>query len=60
MGVAFLAEAFGTAILAFVVFSLTNPNSDAQKNNVYIPPLIGMTVGGLISVIAPLTQAGCT
>lgn len=25
----------------------------------YIPPLIGLTVGGLISVIAPLTQAGC-
>lgn len=29
-----------------------------MKNQVYIPPLIGMTVGGLICVIAPLTQAG--
>ena len=56
---AFFAEAFGTAVLAFVVFSLTNPKSETQTNNVYIPPLIGLTVGGIISVIAPLTQAGC-
>lgn len=55
---AFGAEAFGTAVLAFVIFSLTHPKNDASKNNVYIPPLIGATVGGLISVIAPLTQAG--
>jgi glycerol uptake facilitator-like aquaporin len=44
--------------LAFVIFSLTHPKNDASKNNVYIPPLIGATVGGLIAVIAPLTQAG--
>lgn len=29
-----------------------------MKNLVYIPPLIGLTVGGLISVFAPITQAG--
>jgi glycerol uptake facilitator protein len=56
--IAFCAEAFGTAFLAFVIFSLTHPKNDASKNNVYIPPLIGATVGGLIAVIAPLTQAG--
>lgn len=55
---AFFAEAFGTAVLAFVVFSLTNPRNDCQKNKIFIPPLIGATVGALIAVIAPLTQAG--
>jgi glycerol uptake facilitator protein len=54
---AFFVEAFGTALLAFVIFSLTHHrNEDIKK--AYIPPLIGMTVGGLISVLAPLTQAG--
>lgn len=56
--IAVYAEAFGTAILAFVIFSLTHPKNDCQQNNVYIPPLIGCCVGALISVIAPLTQAG--
>jgi len=56
---AFLAEAYGTAILAFVIFALTHPKNDTMdKNPVLIPPLIGATVGALISVIAPLTQAG--
>ena len=55
---AFFAEAFGTGVLAFVIFSLTNSNNDVAKNEVFIPPLIGATVGGLIAVIAPLTQAG--
>mmetsp|Transcript_8938 Transcript_8938/g.24781 ORF Transcript_8938/g.24781 Transcript_8938/m.24781 type:complete len:324 (+) Transcript_8938:122-1093(+) len=55
---AFLVEALGTAVLAGVVFALTHPGNDTMVHNVYIPPLIGMTVGGLISVLAPLTQAG--
>jgi glycerol uptake facilitator protein len=56
---AFLAEAYGTAMLAFVIFSLTNPKNDFSKNSSFmIPPLIGATVGALISTIAPLTQAG--
>jgi len=56
---AFLAEAFGTAVLSFVVFSLTNPKNKAtQPNGFLVPPLIGVTVGALISVLAPLTQAG--
>lgn len=45
-------------MLAFVIFSLTNKNNDCQKNKVFIPPLIGATVGALIAVIAPITQAG--
>ena len=55
--VAFLAESVGTGILAFVIFALTNPKNDAVKGG-FIPPLIGLTVGGLIAVLAPLTQAG--
>ena len=56
---AFFAEALGTAILSFVIFALTNPrNETMSKNSLLVPPLIGSTVGALISFIAPLTQAG--
>lgn len=55
---AFFAETFGTGVLAFVIFCLTNPKSDVQVKKVFVPPLIGATVGALICVIAPLTQAG--
>mmetsp|Transcript_3799 Transcript_3799/g.5118 ORF Transcript_3799/g.5118 Transcript_3799/m.5118 type:complete len:334 (-) Transcript_3799:153-1154(-) len=55
---ALFAEVTGTAFLAFVVFALTNPKNSAMKENPgWIPPLIGATVAGLISVYAPLTQA---
>ena len=52
-----MAEAFGTGILAFVIFALTNKKNSAVKD-VFVPPLIGSTVGALIAVLAPLTQAG--
>lgn len=54
---AFLAESVGTAILAFVIFALTHPKNDTMKSG-FVPPLIGLTVGGLIAIFAPLTQAG--
>ena len=54
---AFFAEAYGTAFLAFVIFALTHKRNNGS-HQAYIPALIGMTVGGLISVIAPVTQAG--
>lgn len=54
---AFFAEFFGTAVLAFVIFSLTNEKNDEVPKG-FAPALIGATVGALISVIAPLTQAG--
>ena len=62
-GTAFLAEAVGTGVLAFVIFALTNSKNDItnDKSNgggIVVPPLIGMTVGALIAVLAPLTQAG--
>lgn len=56
---AFTAEAYGTAVLAFVIFALTNPKNETTARYPFlVPPLIGATVGALISVIAPLTQAG--
>lgn len=59
VGSAFFAEAYGTAVLAFVIFALTNSKNEiSSKHPFLIPPLIGATVAGLISVIAPLTQAG--
>jgi glycerol uptake facilitator protein len=54
---AFLAELFGTMILACVIFALTDSsNSKAPESNL-APLFIGLTVAVLISVIAPLTQA---
>lgn len=55
---AFLAEAFGTSVLAAVIFALTHPCNDTMRHKVYIPPFIGMIVGALICVLAPLTQGG--
>lgn len=59
---AFFVEAFGTFVLAVVVFALTHPTNDLinkkDGSNVFVPPLIGCTVGALISTLAPITQAG--
>ena len=54
---AFFAEALGTAILSFVIFSVTSPQNDDIPPKM-APLLIGGTVASLITVIAPLTQAG--
>jgi glycerol uptake facilitator protein len=51
-------EGFGTAVLVLVVFALTTPkNRDAPSANL-IPFFIGFTVAVLISLFAPITQAG--
>ncbi len=55
--VAFIAEMFGTLILAFVVFALTDERNRGQPATGQAPIFIGLTVAALISVIAPLTQA---
>ncbi len=55
---AFVAEMFGTAILALVVFALTDSRNPSRPTDYFTPLLIGLTIAMLISVIAPLTQAG--
>jgi glycerol uptake facilitator protein len=55
--VAFGAEVLGTAILALVVFALTDDRNCAAPLSRLSPVFIGLTVAVLISIIAPLTQA---
>ncbi len=54
---AFLIELIGTAILALVVFALTDKAQGDQGPGLLTPMLIGLTVAALISLFAPLTQA---
>jgi glycerol uptake facilitator protein len=54
---AFLAEVLGTAILAFVVFAVTDERNSGRPADRFAPIFIGLTVAVLISVLAPLTQA---
>jgi glycerol uptake facilitator protein len=54
---AFGAELLGTAILAFVVFAVTDPGNTAGPTQRLAPAMIGLTIAALISFIAPLTQA---
>jgi glycerol uptake facilitator protein len=51
------AELIGTAILGLMVFAVTDPRNAAAPAGRYAPIFIGLTVGALICVIAPLTQA---
>lgn len=55
---AFAVEAFGTAILMFMIFALTDDRNAARPPAGLAPFFIGMTVTVLISLFAPLTQAG--
>lgn len=57
-GTAFLAEAFGTAILVFLIFSLTEGCNLGRPDDVLVPLFIGLAVTILICILAPLTQAG--
>jgi glycerol uptake facilitator protein len=53
-----LIEALGTAILLFFIFALVDQrNRDAPGSNL-APFFIGFSVAIIISVLAPLTQAG--
>lgn len=55
---AMLAEALGTAFLAFFVLAVTDRRNTSGPGGRLAPLFIGLTVSILISVIAPLTQAG--
>lgn len=51
-------EGFGTAVLVFVIFALTTPRNTAVPAAHLVPFFIGFTVAVLISLFAPITQAG--
>ena len=53
-----LVEGFGTAVLAFVIFALTDPRNRAAPGRHLTPFFVGFTVAALISLFAPITQAG--
>lgn len=55
---AFLAEMIGTAMLAFIVFSVTSPSNPSRPPSGLAAVMIGLGVAAIISVVAPLTQAG--
>jgi MIP family channel proteins len=55
---AMLVEALGTAILVLVIFALTDPDNRAAPEPTLVPFFVGFTVAVLISVFAPITQAG--
>jgi MIP family channel proteins len=55
---ALLVEALGTAILLLVIFALTDPENAAAPEPTLVPFFIGFTVAVLISLFAPITQAG--
>lgn len=54
---AFIAEMVGTAVLAFMVGALTSEKNMARPPAAITAIIIGITVAGIISIVAPLTQA---
>jgi glycerol uptake facilitator protein len=55
---ALLVEAWGTFVLMFVILCITDGRHQVLKQKEMAPFLIGFCVACLISVYAPLTQAG--
>lgn len=55
---AFAAEMVGTAMLAFIVSAVTHPHNRSRPSPGTEAILIGVGVAAIISIIAPLTQAG--
>jgi glycerol uptake facilitator protein len=53
---AFIAEVLCTAVLAVVVFAVSDKRNTAAPASYLAPLVIGLTVAALISIIAPLTQ----
>lgn len=55
--IAMAVEILGTAILALVVFAVTDERNAGSPARGMAPLFIGLCVAALISVVAPLTQA---
>ena len=54
---AFIAEMIGTAMLAFIVSTVTHERNTARPPSAMGAVIIGVGVAAIISVVAPLTQA---
>lgn len=54
---AFFIEALGAALLALVVLGVTDERNSARPREL-APAAIGLTITLLLSLLAPLTQAG--
>jgi MIP family channel proteins len=52
------AEAIGTAFLAFFVFAVTDMRNSGRPGGQMFPVFVGLAVAMIISIVAPLTQAG--
>ena len=55
---AMLAEGIGTALLVFVIFTVTDEQNEGRPPAYLAPVFIGFTVSMLISILAPISQAG--
>lgn len=55
---ALLVEAMGTFLLVTIIFFLTEDCNVGRPSSDIAPMFIGLTVMGIISLLAPLTQAG--
>jgi glycerol uptake facilitator protein len=55
---AFVAETVGTAMLALLICAVTHPRNQGRPASTSAAVMIGLSVAAIISVIAPLTQAG--
>lgn len=53
-----LVEGFGTAVLVFMIFALVDTRNRFRPARYLAPFFIGFTVAALISLFAPVTQAG--
>lgn len=58
MLLACLAEGIGTFLLIFFIFSLTEGANVGRPDNNLAPLFIGLCVGLILCIIAPITQAG--
>jgi glycerol uptake facilitator protein len=55
---AMLAEGIGTAMLAFFIFAVTDGRNPGRPGGTFPAVMIGLAVAVIISIVAPLTQAG--
>lgn len=58
MPLAMSAECFGTFLLVFMIFNLTEGCNLGRPDNNMAPIFIGLSVSSIICLIGPLTQAG--